>query len=47
MGTKEHWNVANSDPKGMAGMIYVGEHYALLLAKYISCGPHCVREEDS
>ena len=23
---KDHWGVANLDPKGMVGMIYVGDH---------------------
>ena len=35
-----------NDPGGMVGRIYVGDHLTLLHSKYISCGPHGVREED-
>ena len=46
LGAKDHSDVANLDPMGMVGRIYVGDHLALLLAKYISCVPHGVRKED-
>ena len=26
MGAKDHWGVANLDPRGMVGKIYVGDH---------------------
>ena len=40
--------MANLDPKGLIGRIYVGDHYTLLHVhtKYISSGPHGFREED-
>ena len=38
--------MANLDPQGLIGRIYVGDHYTLLHIKYISCGPHGFREED-
>ena len=39
--------MANLDPRGLIGRIYVGEdHYTLLQTKYISSTPHCFREED-
>ena len=37
--------VANLDPRGMVGRIYVGDHYTLLHTKYISSGSHGFREE--
>ena len=40
------WGMANLDPRGMVGRIYVGDHQMLLHTKYISCGPHGFREED-
>ena len=33
-------DVANLDPGGMVGMIYVGYLPTLLYTKYTSCGPH-------
>ena len=38
--------MANLDPKGLIGRIYVGDHYTLLHTKYISSRPHGFREED-
>ena len=38
--------MANFDPRGLIGRIYVGDHYILLHTKYISSGPHGFREED-
>ena len=26
MGAKDHWGIANLDPMGMVGRIYVGDH---------------------
>ena len=40
------WGVANLDPGGLIGRIYVGDHLTLLHTKYISCGPHGFREEN-
>ena len=34
------------DPRGLIGMINVGDQYTLLHTKYISSGPHGFREED-
>ena len=39
-------DVANLDPRGMVGMVYVGDHPTLLYTKYTSCGPHDYRKED-
>ena len=30
--------MASLNPRGMIGRIYAGDHYTLLLTKYISCG---------
>ena len=38
--------MANLDPRGLIGRIYVGDHYTLLHTKYRSSGPHGFREED-
>ena len=38
--------MANLDPRGLIGRIYVEDHYTLLHTKYISSGPHGFREED-
>ena len=40
------WGVASSEPKGLIGRIYVGDHLTLLQTKYIGSGPHGFREED-
>ena len=37
--------MANLEPKGLIGRIYVGDHKNLLHTKYISCGPHGFRED--
>ena len=39
------WGVANLDPRGIVGRIYVGHHQTLLYTKFISCGPHNFRED--
>ena len=31
--------MANSDPRGMVGMTYVGDHPTLLYYKHLSCWP--------
>ena len=46
MGANESWGVANLDPRGMVGRIYVGDHKTLLHIKSVSSGPHGFREED-
>ena len=38
-------DVASVVPRGLIGRIYVGDHYSLLLTKYISCEPHGFRED--
>ena len=38
--------VAKFDPRGMAGTIYVEDHWPLPHTKYQSCGPCGFREED-
>ena len=45
MGANEPEGVANLDPRGMVGMIYVGDHLLLLYTKYLSSGPYGLREE--
>ena len=39
MEAKDPDGLANFEPRGMVGMIYVGDHQALLFTKYIRCGP--------
>ena len=43
MGAKEPRGVAYSDPRGMVGRIYVGDHLTLLHTKYLSSGPYDFR----
>ena len=38
--------MANLDPRGMVGMIYVGDHLTLLHTKYLSTGLYGFRKED-
>ena len=40
MEAKDPEGLANLEPTGMFGRIYVGNHQTLLYTKYISCGPH-------
>ena len=46
MGANEPWGVANLDPRGMVGRIYVGDHLTLLYTKYLSSGSYGFRKED-
>ena len=46
MRANEPWGVANLDPWGMVGRIYVGDHLTLLHTKYLSSGPYGSREDD-
>ena len=47
METKDPEGLANLEPRGMVGMIYVGDHQTLLYSlKYISCGPYGHKKED-
>ena len=46
MGVNDPRGMANLDPRGMVGRIYIGDHQTLLHTKYMSCGPHGFREED-
>ena len=46
MGANEPWGMANLDPMGIVGMIYVGDHVLLLHTKYLSSEPYDFREED-
>ena len=39
--------VANFDPRGMIGTIYIGDFQTLLLTKYRSFGPCGFREDSS
>ena len=45
MRANEPRGVANLDPRGMVGRIYVGDYLTLLLTKYLSSGPHGFRED--
>ena len=45
MGANDPRGMASLDPRGLIGRIYVGDHQTLLHTKYISCGPHDVRED--
>ena len=46
MGVIDFRGVANLDPRGLIGRIYVGDHLTLLHTKYIICMPHGFWEED-
>ena len=45
MRANEPRGVANLDPRGMVGRIYLGGHLTLLHTKYLSSGPHGFGEE--
>ena len=38
--------MANLDPRGIIGRIYVGRHLTVLYTKYLSSGPDGFREEN-
>ena len=40
IGGNDPRGMANLDPRGMVGRIYVGDHLTLLHTKYVSYGPH-------
>ena len=44
MGANEPRRVANLDPRGMVGRIYVDDHLTLLHTKYQCSGPYGFRE---
>ena len=46
MEAKDPEGLVNLDPRGMVGMIHVGDHQTLLYTKYISCGPYDYGIED-
>ena len=46
MGANEPLGVANLDPRGMVGRIYVRDHLTLLHTKYLSSVSYGFREED-
>ena len=46
MGANEPRGVANFDPRGMIGSIYVGDHLTLLYTNYLNSGPYDFRDED-
>ena len=46
MGANDPRGVANLDPRGMVGRIYVGDHLKTLHTSSISSRPHGFREED-
>ena len=39
-GANNPWGINSLDPRGLIGRVYVGDHWTLLLTKYISCGPN-------
>ena len=43
---KDPEGLVNLEPRGMVGMIYVGDHQTLLYTKYISCEPYIHGIED-
>ena len=45
VGVNDPRGIANLDPRGKDGRIYVGDHYTLLHTKYMSCRPHGFRED--
>ena len=46
VGAKDPRGMANLDPRGFIGRIYVEDTKTLLYTKYLSCGPHSFREKD-
>ena len=46
MGVDEPRGVANLDPRGMDGRVYVGDHLTLLHTRYLSSEGYGFREED-
>ena len=40
MEAKDPEGFVNLEHRGMAGMIYVGDHQTLLYTKFVSCGPY-------
>ena len=46
MGANKHRGVANLDPRGMVGRIYVGDHLTLLHTKYLRSEPYGLRKKD-
>ena len=46
MEAKDPEALANLEPRGMVGIIYVGDHQALLYIKVISCEPYGYGIED-
>ena len=47
MGANEPRGMANLDPSGMVGRIYVGDHLTLLHTKYLSSGPYGFKKKIS
>ena len=46
MEAKDPDGLVNLEPRGMVGMIYVGDHQKLQYTKYKSCGPYGYGTED-
>ena len=47
MEAKDPEGLVNLEPRGMVGMIYVGDHQTLLYyTMYLSCGPYGYGTED-
>ena len=46
MGVNAPRGVANLDPRGRVGRIYVGDHLTLLLTQYLSSEPYGFRVKD-
>ena len=46
MEAKDSEGLVNLEPRGMVGMIYVGDQQPMLGTKYISCGPYGYGRED-
>ena len=46
MGANDPRGMASLEPSSLIGRMYVVDHYTLLHTKYISSGPHGIREED-
>ena len=40
MKAKDPEGFVNLVPRGMVGMMYVGDHQSLLYTKFINCGPY-------
>ena len=44
MDAKDPEGLANLEPRGMVGMLYVGDHQTFLYTKYMNCGLYGIED---